>query len=104
MTLGEQGLGDLVRQLTADAREAAQAEVGVHKARLFDKVQRYKTAAIFFATAGVLAFAALIALLVGLILALATIVGPGWATAIVVGVVLVAAAILGMIGKSRLAA
>jgi hypothetical protein len=50
----------------------------------------------------VLALAALIALLVGAILTVATLVGPGWATAIVVVAVLAVAAILAMIGKSKL--
>jgi len=49
-----------------------------------------------------LALAALIALLVGAILTLATLVGPGWATAIVVLVVLAIAGALAMVGKSKL--
>lgn len=96
------GIGELVSQLAADAREMAQAEIALAKARVTESVTRYKTAAIYFAAAGVLALAALIALLVGLILSLATLIGPGLATVAVVGGVLLIAAVLGMIGKSRL--
>lgn len=103
-TLGEPGLAGLVHQLAGDAREVASAEIEVHKARLGEKVTRYKGAAIYFAIAGVLALGAFIALLVGLIMTLATLVGPGWATLIVVGVVLAMSAVLGVLGKGRLAA
>ena len=50
-----------------------------------------------------LALAALVALLVGLIMSLATLIGPGWATAAVVGSVLAICAVLAVIGKGRLA-
>lgn len=96
------GLGELVSQLAADAREVASAEAALVKAKALAGVARYKAAAIFFGAAGVLALAALIALLVGLILTLAPRVGPGLATVIVVGLVIVLAGILGMIGRSKL--
>ena len=89
-------------QFVTDARDVAHAELDLVKARARDTIGRYKTAAIFFAVAGILALAALIALLVGLIEALAPQVGPGFATLIVVGVVLVIAAAAGLIGKARL--
>lgn len=94
---------ELLSTLVDDAKAAAQAEVRLRKARLADRVAAYKTAAIFFVVAGVLALAALIALLVGAILSLATLIGPGAATLAVVGIVLVVAAILALIGKARLA-
>ena len=100
----EPGIGQLVSQLAVDAREMALAEVALVKARASASVTRYKSAAVFFAIAGVLALAALIALLVGLIMTVATLIGPGWATLAVVGTVLLIAVILGLIGKSRLTA
>lgn len=96
-------LPQLVARLTADARELAQAEIGLARAKVSDSIARYRNAAIFFAIAGVLSLAALIALLVGLIETLATLVGPGFATLIVVGVVFVIAGILAVVGKGRLA-
>lgn len=100
--LEETSITTLVARLTGDAREMAAAEIALAKAKVSDTTQRYKTAASFFAVAGVLALAALIALLVGLILSLATLIGPGLATLAVVGAVLVLAGILAMIGKARL--
>lgn len=98
----QDSIGELFSRLAGDAREAAKAEVDLVKVRATTAVARYKGAAIYFAAAGVLALAALIALLVGLILTLAPRVGPGLATLIVIGVVLVLSAILAMVGRSRL--
>ena len=98
-----ESVGTLVHRLAADAREFATAEVEVVKAKATERVGRYKNVAIFFAAAGVLALAGLIALLVGLILTLATLVGPGWATLIVIGATLAIAGVLALVGKGRLA-
>ena len=100
----DQTVSALVARLVTEARGLAGAEVALVKARVGERVSAYKNAVIFFAIAGVLALAALIALLVGLILTIATLVGPGFATAIVVVVTLVLAGVLGIIGKGRLAA
>jgi hypothetical protein len=91
-----------VTQLATDARDVAKAEIALAKAKAGFAVSRYKAATIRFAIAGVLALAALIALLVGAILSLATLIGPGWATLAVVGVVLVIAGLLALSGKSAL--
>lgn len=96
------GIGELVSQLAGDAREMAQAEIALVKARVAQTTTRYRGAVTYFAIAGVLALAALIALLVGLILSIATLIGPGLATAVVVGTVLLIAGILGLVGKARL--
>lgn len=93
----------LVGRLVDETRNLAGAEVALYKAKVAERVAAYKSAVVFFAAAGVLALAALIALLVGLILALATLIGPGLATAAVVGTVLVIAGILAMVGRGRLA-
>lgn len=100
----EESVVSLVGRMVDDARELAIAEVDIQKARLSERLTAYKGAAVFFAAAGVLALAALIALFVGLILTIATLVGPGWATLIVIGVVLAIAGVLALIGRSRLAA
>jgi hypothetical protein len=96
------GVGNLVSQLTDDAKEVARAEIALQKAKVGEVVGRYKNAVIFFAVAGVLALCGLIALLVGLIETLATKVGPGFATLIVVGVVFAVAGVLAIVGKNRL--
>ncbi len=102
-TTGEdESLVSIVGRLATETKGLATAEVAVYKAKFGETASAYKSAAMFFAVAGVLALAALIALLVGAILTVATLVGPGWATAIVVVAVLAVAAILAMIGKSKL--
>ncbi|KQS49099.1 hypothetical protein ASG20_08510 [Sphingomonas sp. Leaf198] len=98
----DESLASIVGRLATETKSLATAEVAVYKAKFGETASAYKSAAMFFAVAGVLALAALIALLVGAILTVATLVGPGWATAIVVVAVLAVAAILAMIGKSKL--
>lgn len=98
----EPGLTALVTQLAGDAREVARSELALVKAKVGAAAGRYRTAAIYFAIAGTLGLASLIALLVGLILTLSPMVGAGFATAIVVGVVTVIIAILGLCGKAAL--
>ncbi len=99
---GDEPLPAMVSRLVGETRALAGAEIAVYKARFGITLAAYKTAAMFFAVAGVLALAALIALLVGLIMTLTPVVGPGLATVIVVGVVLILAVILGLVGKSKL--
>ena len=98
----DESIASIVSRLATETKSLATAEVAVYKAKFGETASAYKSAAMFFAVAGVLALAALIALLVGAILTVATLVGPGWATAIVVVAVLAVAAILAMIGKSKL--
>jgi hypothetical protein len=99
---GDESIPALLGRLVEDTRSLAGAEIALYKAKLGERVAAYKGAVIFFAAAGVLALAALIALLVGLILSLATLIGPGLATAAVVIGVLVIAGILGLIGSRKL--
>lgn len=101
--LSDESVPELVGRLVDDTRGLVSAEVELQKAKLAERVSAYKTAAIFFAAAGVLGFCALIALLVGLIMTLATLIGPGFATLVVVIVVLTVAGGLAMIGRGKLA-
>lgn len=98
----QDSLGELFTRLAHDARDAAKAEIDLVKVRATTMVARYRVAAIYFAAAGVLALAALIALLVGLIMTLTPLVGPGLATLIVIGVVLAIAGALALIGRGKL--
>lgn len=98
----EPGLTELVSRLTGDAKDVARAEIALQKAKVGEAVGRYRNAAIFFVVAGVLALAGLIALLVGLIETLATLMGPGLATLVVVGGVFLIAGVLALVGKNRL--
>jgi hypothetical protein len=97
------GIGATVVQVAEDAKAYAAAQVAVVKAEAAARVGPAKTGAIFGAVAAVLAIAAVGALLVGLILSLATLVGPLGATAIVVLVTLAIAGVLGKLAADRLA-
>ena len=99
----EPSLAALAGQAVEEGRALVGAEIALVKAKVSERVGAYRSAIVFFAVAGVLALAALVALLVGLILSLATLIGPGLAPAAVVLVVLAIAGVLALIGKGRLA-
>jgi hypothetical protein len=99
----ELGLPQLVVQLVDDAKEVARAEIAVVKAKASERIGAYGGAAMFLGAAAVLALEALGALLVGLIMTLATKIGPGFATLAVVGTVMAIAGVLAWIGKGKLA-
>lgn len=99
----DQGVSTLVHRAIDDARELARAEIALVKAKAGERATAFKNATIFFGAAAVLALAAIITLLVGLVITLTPLVGPGGATAIVVVGTLVIAGVLGMIGKGKLA-
>lgn len=82
---------DLVAQLPLEARDLAAAEVGLVKAQVVHKATEAATGIGFMLGALFIATSAITALLVGLILTLATLWGPGWATlAVVVGALAIA--------------
>lgn len=82
-------LVDIVNNLVDNAKATAQAEVDLLKARGEIAAQGAKTVSIWAVVALMTAFVALIAFAFGVILALATLVGPLAATGIVVAVLLV---------------
>jgi hypothetical protein len=95
---------DLFARLIADAREWVRAEIALIKCRGEALIESLRTAVILIVAAVMLATVALFALAIGLILALATFVGPAWATVIVVVSLLLLAAILGWMGWQRIEA
>ncbi|RYY22951.1 MAG: hypothetical protein EOP62_21800 [Sphingomonadales bacterium] len=80
----ERGLGDLLGQLVEDGKGYAHAEIGYYRTLLRAKLLDARAALWLGATAMALALAASVALVVGLVLTLSPLVGPGWATLIVV--------------------
>lgn len=91
----EPGLGELFAKLVEDGKGYARAEIGYYRALVAAKLGDVTAALWMGVVALVLVNAAVIALLVGLIMALATLIGPGWATAIVVLFVLLVAGFMG---------
>lgn len=93
-------LADLVRGLIDDSKQAAQAEINLLKARGEVASQGAKKTSIWGIIALMTGFTALLAFAFGVILVLATLVGPLAATAIVVVVLLIIAAFAASKAKS----
>lgn len=104
MRPGDEGVTATIVQVAEDAREYASAQVALYKALATARFRAAKTGLVLGVAAAVLGVSALTALLVGLVLTLSTLVGPGGATAIVVVATLVIAGILGKMAATRLSA
>ena len=91
----EEGIGELLGRLVEDGKGYAQAEIGYYRALIRSKLPDVTAALWMGAVALALVFAAMIALVVGLVLTLATLVGPGWATLIVFAGILAIAGLMG---------
>ncbi|AOH84790.1 hypothetical protein AWL63_13275 [Sphingomonas panacis] len=100
----DDGIGTLISRLVEDAKAFAFAEIAVYRARLMKAVADYRAAAILGVAALILAHAAVIALLVGIILSVAQALGPIWATVITVGGALLVAGVLVWIAVSIVSA
>ena len=92
----------LIEQLVADGKSVATAEIELYKAKFGERKTSITAASKNFAIAAVLALSALITLLVGLVLSLATLIGPFAATLCVVAVVLVIALLFALRGRNEL--
>lgn len=95
----DEGVGTLISRAIADGRDYANAELAYWRTLATDRLADAKSAAVLGVGALLLVNAAAIALIVGCILMLAPLVGPGLATLIVV---LVAAAAAGLLGWAAL--
>jgi len=97
------GVADLIGQVREDGLRYAKAELAFHRARLSLKLGELKQVAIFGVAAALIAFAALITLLVGLVMSLALVIGTIWATLVVVGASLLLAFILAKVAQRHVA-
>jgi hypothetical protein len=98
----EDSVKTLVQRLVTEGKDYVSAEIDVYKTKATIKGKEFGTAAGLAVGALILADAALIALLVGLILTLDRAgLGPGAATAIVVVVTLIIAGVLGLIAYGQ---
>jgi len=98
----DDSIGTLLSRVVSDAEQVARAEIALQKAKVVVKIGEAKTGVVALLVAVVLAILALIGLVVGVLMILAPIVGPAWATVIVVGVLAVLAVALGSFGMNRL--
>lgn len=95
------GIGTLIGRLVEDGKSYARAEIGYAKALAGERMRAAKTGVVFLVAGLVLLHGALIALFVGLVMSLATVVGPFWAMLIVVAVASLVGAVLAKIGVSH---
>jgi hypothetical protein len=97
------GIGGLFGQLIEDARALARAEIKLLKSKAFALARRSRSAIILLLIAACLAFASLVALMLGLVLQLAPIVGPAFAGLILLVVGLLIAGLLAWLAVRLLA-
>jgi len=88
----------LVGRLIDDGEAFVRAELRLYRARLVARADEARNGIILMVVALSLAQAVIVAALVGVLLVLRHLVGPGWSTAIVMVVGLVLAAFLGWLG------
>ncbi|GAA4769697.1 phage holin family protein [Novosphingobium ginsenosidimutans] len=97
----ERSLVDDVRELVADGRTLLEAELAYQKSRAALAGRTAKSMAGWIALALSLVFFALMALVMGMLLALAPLIGGLGATLVVVAVLLAAAAFSGWVAAKR---
>lgn len=100
----EESIGALVGRLADDARAYAGAEVAYYRTLATERLSEARGGLALGAVALLLALAGAIALIVGLVLTLSSLVGPGAATLIVVALTAGIAAGVGWLAYRRLSA
>ena len=100
----DSSVGDLFSQLVADGRNLVSAEVNLYKQIAVYRAGKAKNGAIALVAGGFLAYAGLIAFLVGLVMGLADLVGPVLGGVIVLAVCGIVAFLLVRYGASKMAA
>jgi hypothetical protein len=98
----EESIGALIGRLVEDGKGYARAEIGYYRTLAISKLGEAKAGLIFGVTALVIALCTVTALLVGLILSLAPLVGPGFATLIVILGALALAGLLGWLAYRQI--
>jgi hypothetical protein len=97
-------IGDLFHQLVDNGRAFARAEVTLYKEIALYRAGKAKIGVAALAAGGFLAFAGLIALLVGLVIGLADLIGPVAAGLVVFAVTAIIGFILVRFGLGKMAA
>jgi Flp pilus assembly protein TadB len=99
--MAEPSLVDDVKALIDDGKTYLEAELQFQKSRAAFAVDRGKSGAIYGIAAAAVLHLALIALVVGLVFALAPVLTAWGATAVVVGILVIVAVVLGLAAKRR---
>lgn len=96
-------LTDDIVALFDDGRTMVEAEIQFQKTRAAFAFDRGRSGAFYGVVAFVLIHLALVALVVGLVIALTPLIGPWGATAVVVGVLVVAGLVFAMVARRKFA-
>ena len=100
----DNSIGDLIQQLVDEGRSVASAEANLYKQIALYRIGKARTSAIALAAGGFLAFAGLIAALVGMVMGLAVLIGPVAAGLVVLAVTGLIGVILVRFGIGKMAA
>lgn len=100
----DNSIGDLFGQLVDDGRTLVRTEVDLYKQIALYRANKAKTGIAALVAGGLLAYAGLIAALVGLVMGLAHLVGPVLGGLIVLAIAGIAAYFLFRFGASKMAA
>lgn len=100
----DSSIGDLLNQLVDDGRAFARAEAKLYKEIALYRAGKAKIGVAALAAGGFLAFAGLIAFLVGLVIGLADLIGPVAAGLVVFAVAGIVGFLLVRFGLARMAA
>jgi hypothetical protein len=100
----ESSIGDLFHQLVDDGRNLVSAEVNLYKQIATYRAGKAKNGIIALVAGGLLAYAALIAFLVGLVMGLADLIGPVLGGVVVLAVCGAVAFFLVRYGAAKLSA
>ena len=98
----QESIPTLVGRLIDDGEEFVRAELKLYRARLFSRLDTTRNAIILALVALFLAQAVIVAALVGMLIVLRPLLGPGGATAVVVAGGLALAALLAWLGWRQL--
>ncbi|MBB3763728.1 phage holin family protein [Sphingomicrobium lutaoense] len=98
----DKGIGDMLGKVVADARELAEAEVELAKVKALSHANRYRRPAILLGAALLFAIAGVVALILTIGAALATLIGPLGGGLIATLIALAIAGGLAMWAKSSL--
>jgi len=101
---GDSSIKDLFGQLVDDGRGLVRAEVNLYKQVALYRVGKAKIGVAALVAGGLLAYAALIAFLVGLVMGLADLIGPVLGGLVVLAVCGIVAFLLFRFGASKMAA
>ena len=100
----ESSIGDLFHQLVDDGRSLVGAEVNLYKQVALYRAGKAKNGIIALVAGGLLAFAGLIAFLVGLVFGLADLIGPVAAGFVVLAATGIIAFLLARYGAAKMSA